>query len=280
MSYPPSSSGYPSAPQPTSPYGAPQQPSRPTASAAPAGENPLPTYLLGGVAGLGVVTYVLSFALDAKYGVGLNVTLALTAGLLAGVGVLPKQKNIAGVAAVLSAVAFLLTLSAVVAVGDGGWALYVVLGLTLVQTGVAVWALLLQSGVIAPPAPKPQFEAQVPQYGQYGGPSQYYGQQSQPQHGGQPYQQAPQQQRSSYPSQYGSYSAGPNTGGFPVQSQQGGPQGSHNSSATPPTGFPAFGQPQQQPSSSSSNASAPTTQVPTQQPTQPSSSQQSGPSQS
>jgi hypothetical protein len=282
MSYPPSSPGYPPAPQPSSPYGAPQQPSRRAAPAAPAGESPLSTYLLGGVAGLGVVTYLLSFALDAKYGVGLNVTLSLTAGLLAGVGVLPKQKNVAGVAAVLSAVAFLLTLSAVLAGGDAGWAVYVVLGLTLVQTGIAVWAVLLESGIIAPPAPKPQFEPQAPQYGQYGGPSQYYGQQSQPQHGGQPYQQAPpQQQRPSYPSQYGNYSGGPNTGGFQGQSPQGGPQGGHSGPPTPPTGFPAFGPPQQQPSSSSgSNASAPTTQVPTQQPTQQSSSQQSGPSQS
>jgi hypothetical protein len=298
MSYPPSSPGYPPAPQPSSPYGAPQptRPIAPAAPAAPAGENPLSTYLLAGVAALGVLSYLLSYALETKAIVGLSVPLALTAGLLAGVGVLPKHKNVTGVAAVLSAVAFLLVLSAVVS-GDSEWAIYVILGLTLVQTGVAIWALLLESGVIAPPAPRPQFEPQPPQYGQYGGPSQYYGQQSQPQHGGQPYQQAPPQ-RPGYPSQYGSYPSGPNTGGFlsqnpqggpqrggpqdgPQGGSQGGPQGGHNGPPTPPTGFPAFGQPQQQSSSSSSsNASAPTTQVPTQQPTQHSSSQQSGSSQS
>lgn len=297
MSYPPSSPGYP----PTSPYGAPQQPARPAPAAvraAPAGESPLSAYLLGGVAGLGVVTYLLSFVgLTETSGAGFSLVshgewdiyAALLAGLVAGVSLLPKQKKRIALATVLSAFAFLLVIRNVISALDTAtWAYWVVLGLTLVQTGIAVWAVLLESGIIAPPAPKPQYEPQAPQYGQYGGPSQYYGQQSQPQHSAQPYQQGPPpQQRPGYPSQYGSYSSGPNTGGFQAQNPQGGSQGSpqgggHNGPPTPPTGFPAFGQPQQQQqsSSSSSNASAPTTQVPTQQPTQHSSSQQSGPSQS
>ncbi|WP_458319454.1 DUF5336 domain-containing protein [Mycolicibacterium brisbanense] len=299
MSYPPSSPGYP----PTSPYGAPQQPSRPAAPAAaatPAGENSLPTYLLGGVAGLGVVTYLLSFVGLTESSTGgfslvshgeWDIYAALLAALVAGVSLLPKQKKRAALVAVLSAFGFLLVIRNVIASLDTAtWAYWVVLGLTLVQTGLALWVVLLESGIIAPPAPKPQYEPQPPQYGQYGGPSQYYGQQSQPQHSAQPYQQAPpQQQRPGYPSQYGGYSGGPNTGGFQAQQNpQGGPQsgpaGGHNGPPTPPTGFPAFGQPQQQSSPSSSNASAPTTQVPTQQPTQQptqhSSSQQSGPSQS
>ncbi|MEE6164868.1 MULTISPECIES: DUF5336 domain-containing protein [unclassified Mycolicibacterium] len=298
MSYPPSSPGYP----PTSPYGAPQQqpgrPAAPAAAAAPAGENPLPTYLLGGVAGLGVVSYLLSFVGLTETSTGgfslvshgeWDIYAALLAALVAGVSLLPKQKKRAALVAVLSTFGFLLVIRNVIAALDTvTWAYWVVLGLTLVQTGLALWAVLLESGIIAPPAPKPQFEPQAPQYGQYGGPSQYYGQQSQPQHSAQPYQQAPpQQQRPGYPSQYGGgYPSGPSTGGFQAQQNpQGGPQsgpaGGHNGPPTPPTGFPAFGQPQQQqPSSSSSNASAPTTQVPTQQPTQHSSSQQSGPSQS
>jgi hypothetical protein len=299
MSYPPSGPGYP----PTSPYGAPQQPGRPAAApaaaAAPVGETPLSAYLLGGVAALGLVTYLLSFVGLTESSAGgfslvshgeWDIYAAVLAALVAGISLLPKQKTRTALVAVLSAFGFLLVIRNVVAAMDTvTWAYWVVLGLTLLQTAVAVWAVLLESGIIAPPAPKPQYEQQAPQYGQYGGPSQYYGQQSQPQHSAAPYQQGPpQQQRPGYPTPYGGYSSGPNTGGFQSQNPQGGSQssqqGAHNGPPTPPTGFPAFGQPQQQQqqqsSSSSSNASAPTTQVPTQQPSQHSSSQQSGPSQS
>ncbi|MCV7284519.1 DUF5336 domain-containing protein [Mycolicibacterium wolinskyi] len=270
MAYPPSSPGYPPAPQSGSQYGATQQFAK--TDVAP-GESKLPEILLAVVAAAGLITYLVSFALEAAAGLGaLPVLLSLLAGLLAGVSLLPKQKNYVAVVSVIATFALLLAISDLVATGgEAGWALYTILVLTLIQAGSAIAALLFDSGVLTPPAPKPAYEQQ-PQYGQYGGPSQYYGQQSQPQVGGQPYgQSAPQ--RPGYPSQYGSY---PGSSGFPSQSPQGAPQGGQQSGPpTPPTGFPTYGQPQQQ-----SGSSAPTTQVPAQPQAQQPSSQQSGQSSS
>ncbi|MDH6199126.1 hypothetical protein M2272_005794 [Mycobacterium frederiksbergense] len=284
MTYPPSSPGYPPNPQSGSQYDATQQFPKavpvqiPPAPAPAAGENNLPQILLGVVAVTGLLVYLMSFVLETGPGPGaaLLVVLPLLAGLLAGVSLVPKQKNYTAVAAVIATIPFLLAIGALVSIGGSAdWTLYVLLVLTLIQAGAAITALLFDAGVITPPAPKPQYEQQ-PQYGQYGGPSQYYGQQHQPQHGGQPYQQTPPQ-RPGYPSQYGSYpSSGPNTGGFPVQSPQGGPQGQAPSGPpTPPTGFPTYGSPQQ---SNTPGTGAPA--QPERQQGQQSSSQQSGPAQS
>ncbi|WP_166906292.1 DUF5336 domain-containing protein [Mycobacterium sp. DL440] len=271
MTYPPSNPGYPPAPQSGSQFDATQQfakavpapaSSAPAPAAAAPGENKLPEILLAVVAVTGLLTYFVSFALDIAIVVGtFIVPLALAAGLVAGVSVLPKQKNRVTAAVVLSTVAFLLSIPVVLAApgSDSDWALYAMLVLTLIQAGAAIAALLFEAGIITPPAPKPQFDQQ-PQYGQYGGPSQYYGQQHQPQHGGQPYQQA--QSQPSYPSQYGGYASGPSTGGYPVQSPQS-PQGQQPSGPpTPPTGYPTYGQPQ---SGSSAPAGGPAQQPPSQQ---------------
>lgn len=295
MTYPPGSPGYPPAPQPSSQYGAPQ-PQFAKTSDASAGDNKLPVYLLAAVAVLGLITYLVSYGPLYNLGDGLplaggwGIDGSLLAGLLAAVALLPKQKNWTAITAVVATFAFLQVIFAVVKAMDIiDWGYYVVLAVTLFQAGAAVAALLFDSGVIAPPAPKPVYEQQQPQYGQYGGPTQYYGQHSQPQHGGQPYQQAQQtqpHQRPGYPSQYGGYQGGPSSGGY--QGPQGGPQ---SGPPTPPTGFPAYGQPRQQSDSSSSSSSssstgssgssAPTTQVPAQpQAQQSSSSQQSGPASS
>jgi Family of unknown function (DUF5336) len=281
MTYPPSNPGYPPSPQSGSQFDATQQfakavPTRiPAAPAAAAEESNLRDILLGVVAVAGFLVYLTSFALEAgaQQGIILVVAVPLLAGLLAGVSLLPNQKNYTAVSAVAATIAFLFVIGAAVSVGaDGGWALWTLLALTLIQTAAAIGALLIDADVITPPAPKPQFEQQ-PQYGQYGGPSQYYGQQHQPQHGGQPYQQS-QPQRPGYPSQYGGYSGGPNTGGFPVQSPQG-PQGQQPSGPpTPPTGYPTYGQPHQ------SNPSTSATAGPAQPQAQQSPSQQSGPAQS
>lgn len=275
MTYPPTNPGYP--PQPGSQFDATQQfskavpahvPAAPAAPAAP-GENKLPEILLAVVAVAGLLIYFVSFALDSSTSQAmiLLVALPLLAALLAGVSLLPKQKNYTAVAAVTATIPFLFVIGAAVAGGGGAdWTLWALLALTLIQAGAAIAALLFEAGILTPPAPKPQFDPQ-PQYGQYGGPSQYYGQQQQPQHGGQPYQQA-QPQRPGYPSQYGGYSGGPSTGGFPVQGAQGQqPSGP----PTPPTGYPTYGQPQQQ-----SGSSAPTTAFPAEQQAQQSPSQQSG----
>lgn len=287
MTYPPSNPGYP--PQSGSQFDATQQfakavpasvPAAPATSAgAESGDNKMSEILLAVVAVAGLLIYLLRFAplldLSGLAGggqvvssgdpTGWTIDAAVLAALVAGVSLLPKQKNWTAVAAVistfslLSAIYFTIELSSVL-----DWGFYVILVLALVQSGAAIAALLFDAGIITPPAPKPQFD-QHAQYGQYGGPSQYYGQQHQPQHGGQPYQQA-QPQQPGYPSQYGGYSSGPNTGGYPVQSPQGpqGQQGQQPSGPpTPPTGYPTYGQPQQ--SGSSAPSGGPAQQPPSQQ---------------
>ncbi|HYO02904.1 MAG TPA: DUF5336 domain-containing protein [Mycobacterium sp.] len=241
MSYPsgpPASSGYPSGP-PQAQYSAPTQQFGQAPEAAPAGPSKLPFYLDIGVAALGLAAYLTTFALDS--GTTIGPIAAILAGLLAGVGLVPKQNSHFGVVAVLAVLGFLLVLSDLINVGVSNvdWPWYLLIVFTLLQALVAVAALLLDAGVITAPVPKPKYEQQNP-YGQYGAPGNYYGQ---PQHGGPPHQQGPPQQRGAYPQQYGGYPGGPSTGGFSAQpAQQNPPQPS--GPPTPPTGFPAFGQPQ------------------------------------
>ncbi|HEY6649753.1 MAG TPA: DUF5336 domain-containing protein [Mycobacterium sp.] len=277
MSYPPGSPGYPPAQQPTTQFSAPTQQlgklPEPAAPAAAEGPSKLPVYLTAAVAALGLAVYLSNYGplFEAAGGefftptlLDLGVVASLLGALIAGVGLIPKQKTSPSLVAVLSVLGFLLVVSIVLTAPQGvtiEWGLYLIIAFSVVQAIVAVAVLLFDADVITPPVPKPRYEPQ--QYGQYGGPGQYYGQPHQP---GPPHQQ---QQRPGYPSQYGGgYPGGPSTGGFsggPQQpQQQGGPP-------TPPTGFPAYGQP---PSSNASNSSsAPTTQVPA----QPSPSTQSGP---
>jgi hypothetical protein len=266
MTYPPGSPGYPPSQQPTTQFSAPTQQFGKLPEAAPAAEGPskLPMYLTAAVAALGLAVYLSSYGplvaanadLFTPTLLDLGVVAALLAALIAGVGLVPKQKTSPAVVAVLSVLGFLLTVAIVLTAPDGveiQWGLYLIIAFGLVQAIVAVAVLLFDAGVITPPAPRPRYDQQQ-QYGQYGAPGPYYGQQHQP---GPPHQQGPQQQRPGYPSQYGGYPGGPSTGGF-SSGQQGGPP-------TPPTGFPTYGQP---PSNSGST---------TQAPAQGSSSSQSGP---
>ncbi|MGH3677576.1 MAG: DUF5336 domain-containing protein [Mycobacterium sp.] len=273
MTYPPGSSGYPPGQQPTTQFSQPTQQFGKVEQSpqAAAGPSKLPVYLLAAVAALGLAVYLSSFgpmftisstdfpqlgsASGTSLGLGLAVVASLLAALLAGASLLPKQPSFTGVVAAVSVLAFLLVVAEVINKPEGvtiDWALYLVIVFTLLQALTAVGALLLDAGIITPPAPRPKYEQQ--QYGQYGG---YYGQQHGLPQGGAP------QQRPGYPSQYGGYPGGPASGGFTAAGPQGGPP-------TPPTGFPTYGQPQ--PSSSS----APTSQVPA-QPNASSSSPQSGP---
>lgn len=294
MTYSPGNPGYPPANQPTTQFSAPTQhfgklPETPTAD----GPSKLPGYLLMAVAALGLIVYLLNFGpifeVDAgdifgqggtvsgsTLGIGLAVIAALAAGLLAGASLLTKNKGFIAVSAVLSVLAFLLVIAELVNKPDEasiGWALYVLIVVSLLQAGASVAALLYDTGVLTPPTPRPKYDQQQ-QYGQYGGPGGYYGQpQHQPQHQaphqGGLHQQGPQP-RPGYPSQYGGGypgGSGPSTGGFSGAGQQSGPP-------TPPTGFPTYGQPQQpqqqqQPQAGSGQSTAP------QQPQ--SSQQQSGP---
>nr|WP_090342964.1 DUF5336 domain-containing protein [Mycolicibacterium malmesburyense]CRL73644.1 transmembrane protein [Mycolicibacterium malmesburyense] len=282
MSYPqgpPGSPGYPPAQQPTTQFSAPQQFGRTPEGSASVTDtaNKLPTYLAIAVALLGLAVYLSSFAplftisasdfpglgsiSGSSFGLVLAVAASLVAGLLAATTLLPKHGASTSVYAVLAVAAFLLIIAEVINRPSGAaidWGLYLIIAFSLFQAIVAVAALLFESGIITPPAPRPKYDQSYGQ--QYGAPGPYYGQQGQ-HHGG------PQQQRPGYPSTYpGGYPGGPSTGGFGAPQQQGHPQGQQGQQGppTPPTGFPAYGQP-------------PSSQPTTQTPAQPSSSSESGP---
>jgi Family of unknown function (DUF5336) len=255
MTYPPGGPGYPS--QAPSQYSAPTQQFDRVPEQAPGGPrsgpgpNKLPTYLAAAVAVLGLAIYLTSFGplFDGPGGTPriILVIAPVLAGLLAGASLLPKRDDRSTISAVLAVLGFLLII--LVVLGDGSsidWAFYPFIVFSVLQAIVAVWRLLLDTGVVRAPTPKPKAEQQP--YGQYGAPS-YYGQS--------PYGGAPPQQ-SSHPPQYGGgYQSGPSTGGFTAIGRPGGPQnGPHSGPPTPPTGFPAFGQPQHaQPAASGSGQS-------------------------
>ncbi|MET0757176.1 MAG: DUF5336 domain-containing protein [Mycobacterium sp.] len=249
----PGSPGYPPG-QPTGQYAAPTQ----QFGKVDDGPGKLPVYLTAAVAVLGLAVYLASFGpyftgtigaeLFAPIPLYIGIVVAILAGLLAAVSLVPKQPAGHAVVAVLAVLGFLLVMGLVITAPEGvsiDWGLYLIIAFTALQAIVAVVALLVDAGVIAPPAPRQKYDQQQ-QYGQYGGPGGYYGQPGQhaAHHGGPPQHQ----QRPGYPSQYGGHPGGPSTGGYSALPQSGPP--------TPPTGFPAYGQPQP--------SSAPTTQVPAQ----------------
>lgn len=237
MTYPPGNPGYQPAQSPGS-YGA---------TAAPKSgdsESNLKVYLTVGVLALGLAIYLVSYGPMitrilpngdelVESGSTLPVDLALLAGLLAGVSLLPKAKNFAAVVAAVSVLGALLLIEDTIGASGRGWALWIAVGSGVVQSALAIVALLLDAGVVTAPAPRPKYD-QYGHYGQYG----YYGQQN-------PYQQ------SGYGTQYGGYPSGPTTGGFAAQpgpppgqhaAQQSSPQ-AQQGSPTPPTGFPSFSPP-------------------------------------
>jgi hypothetical protein len=233
MTYPPGSPGYPPAQSPGS-YAAPAAPSVNKGDEA---ESNLKHYLTTGVLVLGLAIYLVSYGPMitrvlpngdelVESGSTLPVDLALLAGLLAGVSLLPKAKNFAAVVAAVATLGGLLLIEDTIGASGRGWALWIAVGAGVLQAVLAITALLLDAGVITPPAPRPKYDQY---YGQYGG---YYGQQ-QPPYG-----------QSGYGGQYGGYPSGPTTGGF---SAQPGPQPnsaqSQHGSPTPPTGFPSFSPP-------------------------------------
>jgi Family of unknown function (DUF5336) len=243
MTYSPGSPGYPPAQSPGT-YGAS---SAPSFTKSDDGESNLKLYLTIGVVALGLASYLLSYGPMitrvlpngdelVESGSTLPIDLGLLAALLAGVSLVPKAKNYAAVVAAVAALGALLLAEDTIGASGRGWALWFALGCGVVQAILALSALLLDAGVITPPAPRPKYD-QYGHYGQYGG---YYGQQA-------PYQQQSPQQ-SGYGAQYGGYPSGPSTGGFGAVGPQSGPQQSspqaqQQGSPTPPTGFPSFGPP-------------------------------------
>ena len=234
MTYPPGSPGYPPAQSPGS-YAAPAAPSF---NKGDEGESHLKHYLTVGVAVLGLVIYLVSYAPlttnirpDGEEvvvsGSTLPISLIILAALLAGASLLPKAKNYAAPVAVIAILGGLLLIEDTIsASGVQRWGLWVAVASAVIQAALAVGALLLDAGVITPPAPRPKYDQY---YGQYSG---YYGQ-HQPPYG-----------QSGYGTQYGGYPSGPTTGGFSAQPgpQQSSAQSQHGS-PTPPTGFPSFSPP-------------------------------------
>jgi hypothetical protein len=228
------------------------------------GESKLALYLTIAVALLGLAAYLASFGpiftisselnpggVELPHDAGYAIVVALLAALLAAVGLLPKAKNYSAIVAAIAVLGALLVIQQTLTKSSYlsiGWALWAILACTVAQAIAAVVALLLDSGVITPPAPRPKYD-QYAAYGQYGSQvGGYYGQQT-------PYQQhAPQHspQHAGYGSQYGGYPTGPSTGGFSAVGPQTGPQQSVQSGQqqgqqpgppTPPTGFPSYSPP-------------------------------------
>ncbi len=275
MSYPqgaPGGPGYSPSQQPGAQFAAPTQQFAGPSESDAAGLNKLPAYLAAAVAAFGLLVYLASFGPQFTAGteffitpfrVDLAVVASVLAALIAGVGLLPKQPARTALVGVLPLLSFLLVISIVLTAPSSvtiGWGLYLVVAFTAIQTIIGVGVVLLDSGVIAAPVPRPRFE-QPQQYSQY--PGAYYGQPpGQPQHGPPTHQQGPPQQRPGQPSQYGGGgypSNGPSTGGFPAVAPSG-----ESGSPTPPTGFPTYGRPAPGNAPPAQAPAQPTTQTPAQ----------------
>ena len=297
MTYPPGSPGYPPAQQAGSYAGVAQSYTR-----ADEATSTLPLFLRAAVVVLGLAVYLLNFAptftVSADLGPGLGgragdagtaVILAVLAALLAGLSLLPKARNYVGVVGVVAALGALVAIAEAVNVPVGftlGWAMWPLIACCVLQAIAAGLAVLLDVGVIAPPAPRPRYDpyAQYGQYGPYGqyGQQSYYGQPSAQQ---QPH--APQQP-SGYGSRYGSYgstrgasptaTAAP-TAGFGAQPHPGHQAAAHqHATSTPPTGFPTFSPPPSAAAGSGSEPGSAPVEYASQSEEQPSSGQGQRPS--
>ncbi|HEU0189949.1 MAG TPA: DUF5336 domain-containing protein [Mycobacterium sp.] len=258
MTYPPGPPGNPGYQPAQSPgqYGASNPPSF---AKSTDDSSKIPFYLQVAVVVTGLLAYLVSYGpmlvpnegdyVGLRGDVGYVIPAAVLAALLAAVGLLPKAKNYHAVIAAVAVVGALLAISQAMTAGEFfsvGWALWLVLGLTIVQAIAAVVGLLLDAGVVAAPSPRPKYDP----YAQYGLPpgGGYYGQPGS--HSGPVQQVGP----SGYPS-YGGYPSGPSTGGFGLPSAPPPPQPTTGGFGTgpqytpppgpptPPTGLPSFGPP-------------------------------------
>jgi Family of unknown function (DUF5336) len=228
MTFPSGGPGYPQQ------GGAPYQPAPGTGSFPQSPQPPQPSAtkppdfgLIAAlsVTGLGLVNYFLSFSSDAA---PFNdvVSYLLVGGLLAAVTLLPKAPKTLPFAAIFSLLGGLVALSTIVrASGSIPTIVIVILILGILQMAVAVGAVLLEFGVLKPPAPKPAVP-QNPygqQFGQAGQQQPQYGQQHQ--FGQQPQQQPPatggQADPFAQPTQFNPPSAGPGVQSTTYAPQQG-----------------------------------------------------------
>ncbi|QRP45290.1 DUF5336 domain-containing protein [Amycolatopsis sp. FDAARGOS 1241] len=213
-----------------------QQPQQgPPPGAGPALPQNLPLVLALVVTVLGVVQYFLGFS-DEAGDVGQDTIFLLAGGLLSALHALPRAPKVLPFAALFSVVGALGALDTVVAEQTTPGIVTVVLILGIVQALVSVGALLMEYGILKPPAPKaavPHYQpTQYSQPGQF--PSQQQGEQSSPfapqpgqyQQPGStpPGQQPPGQQATTYAPQQGQFFQQPS-------SEQG------KNPGTPPGGF-------------------------------------------
>lgn len=171
-----------------------------------------------GAAGCAVIIYLLSFVGGLEsISVLLNPLLLLLAGgLLAGTAVLPKAGRVLVPAAALVATGTLVFLLLVVLVGQSTTVI-MALVLSFLELAAVVGAMLLDTGLIKPPARRPAAQPQ-PGYGQWGQPQGGYGQQ--------------------WPQGYGQ----PGYGGYPQQQQYGGGQPGYGQQPYG-AGMPGYGYP-------------------------------------
>lgn len=243
MTFPSGGPGYPQQGGQQPPQGPPpsggfphQQPQQgPPAGGAPALPQNLPLVLALVVTVLGVVQYFLGFS-DEANDVGQETIFLLAGGLLSALHALPKAPKVLPFAALLSVVGALGTLDTVVAEQSTPGIVTVVLILGIVQAIVSVGALLMEYGVLKPPAPKPAAphyqQAQYGQAGPFPPAPQHQQQQGEPSgpfpQPGQQYQQPgatpPGQQATTYAPQQGQFFQQP-------QPEQG------KNPGTPPGGF-------------------------------------------
>ncbi|GAA1877194.1 hypothetical protein GCM10009836_68260 [Pseudonocardia ailaonensis] len=226
-------------------------------------QGPVRTLVLVG-AGLAVVVYLLGFFGDGLSGALTVGPVLLVGGLLAGAVLLPRAGKLLVPSAVLSVVGFLVLLQVVVVATRAGLGgiLIVSLVLSFLQAAALTGAVLLDSGLVTMPAPRP---AAPPQgYGPPGQPYGYGGYPPPQQGGGYVQQQQPQygqygyQPSGAYPQQYG---------GYPGQQPYGGP-GQPPTGAQPVVGQPYPGAPAGQPATGSQQVvgGAPGAQAPSAQP--------------
>jgi hypothetical protein len=182
---------YPSGPPGGYPGQPPQQPGGPVFGQPPARPNPLgslgiPGLLVLGTFVLSLVAYFVSFG----GGYGIEVTILLAGGLLAGLSLLPKGPATLPYATVLSVVGGLTELDGVINSSGAKLPTSVILIMVfgLLQAVASVVALLLEHGLIKlaprPAVPHPGY----PPSGAFPGPQGYPGQQRQ--QPGQPQQPA------------------------------------------------------------------------------------------
>ncbi|HWE90229.1 MAG TPA: DUF5336 domain-containing protein [Pseudonocardiaceae bacterium] len=227
MSVPPGApGGYPGQPsQPNPGFGPPPgQPRSPGSTPNPLAGLGLAQQLSLVILVLALVSYFCGFTSDAT-DLGVEITVLLTGGLLAVLPLLPRAPRTLPIAAVLSVVGGLTTLTAIIQAGSGAAIRVVILVFALLQALVAIGALLLDHEVVKlaprqavpygspsgfpPPGgfPAPPHSGPQPQHQQPHQPQQ----QQSPQQQQPTQQQAPRQQPTAFLQHPGQISQGDDT---------------------------------------------------------------------